>query len=131
MTDSKNIDECDAEEIDKAPAYYSASSNVNLSTFRLDEQRSRTGNFEWRISEIDLHLLAIGMYVLSSAGSGNPESTRIMLRDQTSTGHHMRMISIDSLANDSNVYWSGHMGSPSVSVERLVSTETVGAVKSR
>jgi DUF917 family protein/N-methylhydantoinase A/oxoprolinase/acetone carboxylase beta subunit len=117
------------DEAGKVPAAASAMSIVDLSTYRPDVQRNKGGRLEWNISETDLQFLATGMYVLGCAGGGNPESTRIMLRDQLRAGYRVRVIDADSLADTSNIYWGGHMGSPAVSVERLASTETVEAVK--
>jgi DUF917 family protein len=44
-------------------------------------------------------------------------------------GYKMRVIDASSLANNALVYWGGHMGSPSVSVERLQQLEGVAAVR--
>ncbi|PSK46556.1 Hydantoin utilization protein A [Elsinoe australis] len=84
---------------------------------------------EWHITETDLQWLTWGMYILGCAGGGNPDSSRILLRDHLRKGHTMKVIDSSSLTEDANIYWGGHMGSPAVSVERLASTETIQAVK--
>jgi DUF917 family protein/N-methylhydantoinase A/oxoprolinase/acetone carboxylase beta subunit len=117
------------EDADKSPAVAPVMSSSDVCTYRPDVRRSENGHLEWHISEMDLQFLATGMYVLGCAGGGNPESTRIMLRDQLRAGYCMRVIDAGSLSDSSNIYWGGHMGSPAVSVERLASTETVEAVK--
>jgi DUF917 family protein/N-methylhydantoinase A/oxoprolinase/acetone carboxylase beta subunit len=124
-----DLEEYVIEEADKVPAAVFAVPNMDLSTYRPNIQRNKGGHLEWNISETDLQFLATGMYVLGCAGGGNPESTRVMLRDQLRAGYSMRVIDTDSLAETSNIYWGGHMGSPAVSVERLASIETVEAVK--
>ena len=124
-----DLEEYAVEEVEKAPAAASVMSNMDVSEYRPDVQRCDGGRLEWNITETDLQFLATGMYVLGCAGGGNPESTRIMLQDQLRAGHRMRVVSADSLADHSNIYWGGHMGSPAVSVERLASSETVEAVK--
>ena len=103
---------------------------VNPLTYRPDVTRNKTTDIpEWHISEIDLQYLSVGMYVLGCAGGGNPESTRIQLRDQLRAGYKMKVIDASALKKNASVWWGGHMGSPAVSVERLASTETVGAFR--
>ena len=68
-------------------------------------KNSKTGFQEWQISETDLEYLSRGMYVLGCAGGGNPESTRIMLRDQLRAGYSMRIIDSSSLTDDAVIYW--------------------------
>ncbi|KKY15526.1 putative hydantoinase [Phaeomoniella chlamydospora] len=102
---------------------------VDPTTYRpLITKNIITGIQEWQISETDLEYMSRGMYVLGCAGGGNPESTRIMLRDQLRAGHSMRAIDCSSLKESDIIYWGGHMGSPAVSVERLASTETIDAI---
>ncbi|PNS14372.1 Hydantoin utilization protein A [Sphaceloma murrayae] len=84
---------------------------------------------EWHITETDLSWFTWGMYILGCAGGGNPDSSRVLLRDHLRKGHRMRVIDASALTEDANIYWGGHMGSPAVSVERLASTETVQAVQ--
>ncbi len=121
--------EHDEQEKEKATTTTIVESKVDASTYRPNIFRNDTGHNEWHISELDLQFLATGMYVLGCGGGGNPESTRIMLRDQLRAGHRMLVVDASAVADDYNVYWGGHMGSPAVSVERLASTETVDAVQ--
>ncbi|KAG8629466.1 hypothetical protein KVT40_003331 [Elsinoe batatas] len=102
---------------------------VNPTVYRPKIVENEEGIAEWHITETDLLWFTWGMYILGCAGGGNPDSSRILLRDHLRKGHKMRVVDASSLKDDANIYWGGHMGSPAVSVERLASTETVQAVR--
>lgn len=79
---------------------------VDARTYRpVIRKNKSTGIQEWHVSETDLEYFSRGMYVLGCAGGGNPESTRIMLRDQLRAGHSMRVIDQSSLKEDAIIYW--------------------------
>lgn len=70
------------------------------------EKNQATECDEWLISETDLEFLSWGAYVLGCAGGGQPESTRIMLRDRhLREGHSMRVIDSSSLSENAVIYW--------------------------
>lgn len=100
---------------------------VDPRTYKPRIERSQAGVLEWHICETDVKYLADGCYVLGCAGGGSPAASRLQLRDMLRAGHTMRVIDYTSLAEDANIYWGGHMGSPATSVERLQSIETVHA----
>ena len=88
-----------------------------------------TGNSEWILSETDIDFISNGCYVLGCAGGGSTAASRLQLRAMLRQGHKMRIIDSSALSKDALIYWGGHMGSPSVSVERLQSLETVAAFR--
>ncbi|KEQ72715.1 DUF917-domain-containing protein [Aureobasidium namibiae CBS 147.97] len=88
-----------------------------------------TGNSEWILSETDIDFISNGCYVLGCAGGGSTAASRLQLRAMLRQGHKMRIIDASALSKDALIYWGGHMGSPSVSVERLQSLETVAAFR--
>ncbi|KAI5211139.1 hypothetical protein AUEXF2481DRAFT_46721 [Aureobasidium subglaciale EXF-2481] len=88
-----------------------------------------TGNAEWLLSETDIDFISKGCYVLGCAGGGSTAASRLQLREMLRQGHKMRVVDVSCLPEDALIYWGGHMGSPSVSVERLQSLETVCAFR--
>ena len=81
-------------------------SKVDPVTYRPTMKRNKSTDIdEWLISETDLEYLSRGMYVLGCAGGGNPESSRIMLRDQIRAGYIMKVIDSSSLKEDAIIYW--------------------------
>ena len=79
---------------------------IDATTYRPTIVKNKaTGIQEWIVSEIDLEYLSRGMYVLGCAGGGNPEATRIMLRDQIRVGHSIRVIDSSSLKENDLIYW--------------------------
>ncbi|KZT20834.1 hypothetical protein NEOLEDRAFT_815352 [Neolentinus lepideus HHB14362 ss-1] len=103
---------------------------LNIAAYRPEIVTSKeTGIPEWFVSEVDIAWLADGCYVLGCAGGGSPFPEFIQLRDQLRAGHRLRIIDSSHLAEDANIYWGGHMGSPAVSVERLAALETIDAIK--
>lgn len=100
---------------------------VDPHTYRPCMEKNSEGITEWILNETDLTWLADGCYVLGCAGGGSPAASLIQLRDILRAGHKIRVIDQSALKPDALIYWGGHMGSPAVSVERLVSIETVQA----
>ncbi|EHY59694.1 hypothetical protein HRR83_001032 [Exophiala dermatitidis] len=91
-------------------------------------RNAKTGIDEWFLSEKDLEWIRDGCYILGCAGGGSPKAEFLKLRDQIRAGHTVRIIDSSSLPDDSLIYWSGMMGSPAVSIERLNSAECSHAV---
>lgn len=93
---------------------------VDPRVYRPTIVKERTsGVLAWHITETDINYLADGCYVLGCAGGGSPAASRIQLCDMLRAGHKMRVIDAASLKSNANIYWGGHMGVRSRSLERI------------
>ncbi|KAL2852083.1 hypothetical protein BJY01DRAFT_100626 [Aspergillus pseudoustus] len=79
---------------------------------------------QWVISSTDLKFIAQGCKVLGCGGGGDPYQEYLkvsaIVRDKPGT---VRVVSPDYLPDDATVGWTGCMGSPEVSMERLENDE--------
>lgn len=78
---------------------------------------------QWFLSEIDLEWIADGCYVLGCGGGGSPLHIFLELREMARMGEVIRVIDLGSLAQDALVGMGGALGSPEVSLERLLGDE--------
>lgn len=103
-----------AEEPEKHVAQIDDGSEVDLGSYKPNIAiDGKSGLVEWHISEVDLRLLALGMYVLGCGGGGNPSSTEVLLRGHLRDGHKMRVIDASSLDSAANIYWGKLHGATS------------------
>jgi hypothetical protein len=79
----------------------------------------------WYLSEIDLELLCIGTYILGCGGGGDPSHDFLACRELLREGDEIRVIDLNSLPGSGLVGWGGGLGSPEVSLERLMGEECV------
>lgn len=82
---------------------------------------------EWWISEVDLHWITIGCYILGTGGGGSPYSTMLRVRGILRSGGTVRVVSPDDLKDDARVGCGGGAGSPTVGIEKLQSDELMDA----
>ena len=87
--------------------------------------KPRVQDGQWFISEIDLEWIADGCYVLGCGGGGSPLHIFLELREMVREGEVIRVIDLDSLTPDALVGLGGALGSPEVSLERLLGNEYV------
>ncbi|KAJ5759406.1 hypothetical protein N7520_006562 [Penicillium odoratum] len=83
---------------------------------------------QWIISSTDLLFIAQGCKILGCGGGGDPYQeylkARATIRSRPGT---VRVVSINYLPDESLVGWTGCMGSPEVSMERLENDECLKA----
>ena len=94
----------------------------------LPAYRPEIKNKQWIISLTDLDFIARGCKILGCGGGGDPYQeylkTKAFLRHHPGT---VRVVSPDFLPEDALVGWTGCMGSPEVSMERLENSECLKA----
>ncbi|KAJ4324805.1 hypothetical protein N0V94_001034 [Neodidymelliopsis sp. IMI 364377] len=84
-------------------------------------------NREWWISEIDLHWITIGCYILGTGGGGSPYSTMLRVRGILRSGGTVRVVSPDDLKDEDRIGCGGGAGSPTVGIEKLSADEMMDA----
>jgi hypothetical protein len=89
----------------------------------VERYRPRIEKGQWILSEIDLKWIADGCYIMGCGGGGDPQHTYLQLREMVRKGAVIRIVDIDSLADDEMVGWGGCMGSPEVASERMLGEE--------
>ena len=77
----------------------------------------------WFLSEIDVEWLATGCYILGCGGGGNPQHVFLALRNIIREGHSVRVVDLKDMSNKGLCLWGGGIGSPEVSMERLIGEE--------
>jgi DUF917 family protein/N-methylhydantoinase A/oxoprolinase/acetone carboxylase beta subunit len=90
--------------------------------------RPEVVNNEWILSVTDLYLISIGCKILGCGGGG--ESYYEYLKSKTileTSPGCLRVIDPRSLADEATVGWTGDMGSPEVSLERMEADECTSA----
>ncbi|KAL4886062.1 hypothetical protein BJY04DRAFT_213599 [Aspergillus karnatakaensis] len=96
---------------------------VDMQTYR-----PTVRNNQWIISPTDLDFIAEGCKVLGCGGGGDPYQEYLkvsaLIRQHPGT---VRVVSPDYLPDDATVGWTGCMGSPEVSMERLENNECLKA----
>ncbi|KAJ5537382.1 hypothetical protein N7513_010568 [Penicillium frequentans] len=83
---------------------------------------------QWIISSTDLLFIAQGCKILGCGGGGDPYQE--YLKARAIIRHHpgtVKVVSVDYLPDESLVGWTGCMGSPEVSMERLENNECLQA----
>lgn len=91
----------------------------------LSKYRPAVRNGVWYLSEIDLELLCIGTYILGCGGGGDPSHDFLACREMLRKGDEIRVVDLKSLNSQGLVGWGGGLGSPEVSLERLLGEEWV------
>ncbi|KAJ8072196.1 hypothetical protein PM082_015754 [Marasmius tenuissimus] len=84
---------------------------------------SRSGKYEWVISETDLEWISCGCYILGTGGGGTPYPHFVRLREMMRNGAEVRVVEPGWLEDDDVVACGGAKGSPTVSVEKLAGDE--------
>ncbi|KAI2900084.1 hypothetical protein CBS63078_7073 [Aspergillus niger] len=94
----------------------------------LQSYRPEIRDKQWIISPTDLDFITRGCKILGCGGGGDPYQeylkAKAYLHDHPGT---VRIISPDTLPDDALVGWTGCMGSPEVSMERLENSECLQA----
>ncbi|KAL4978848.1 hypothetical protein BDW66DRAFT_148703 [Aspergillus desertorum] len=90
--------------------------------------RPRIKDHQWVISPTDLGFIAQGCKVLGCGGGGDPyqEYLKVSALVRKNPGT-VKVVSPDYLPDDALVGWTGNMGSPEVSMERLENDECLKA----
>jgi DUF917 family protein len=78
---------------------------------------------EWQLSELDVEWLATGCYILGCGGGGNPQHVFLALRNLIREGHKVRVVDLEDMTEQGLCLWGGGIGSPEVSMERLIGEE--------
>lgn len=89
----------------------------------MSEYRPTVKNGEWFLSEIDVEWLATGCYILGCGGGGNPQHAFLALRNIIREGHKVRVVDLKDMTDKGLCLWGGGIGSPEVSMERLIGEE--------
>ncbi|KAJ5785200.1 uncharacterized protein N7503_010412 [Penicillium pulvis] len=94
----------------------------------LQSYRPEIKDGQWVISSTDLQFIAQGCKILGCGGGGDPYQEYLKAR---ATIHRhpgtVKVVSVDYLPDESLVGWTGCMGSPEVSMERLENNECLQA----
>jgi DUF917 family protein/N-methylhydantoinase A/oxoprolinase/acetone carboxylase beta subunit len=96
-----------------------ADAGIDFQTYR-----PKIENGQWVISVTDLEWIAAGCKVLGCGGGGDPYQQYLKVRAllEREPGS-VKVVSADSLPTDALVGWTGCMGSPEVSMERMEADE--------
>lgn len=73
----------------------------------------------WSVDEGDIEALEIGAGILGTGGGGNPYIGKLRAREVLRTGHAMRVLPLEALADDARVMALGGIGAPLISFERI------------
>ncbi|KAL3477642.1 hypothetical protein BJX99DRAFT_123004 [Aspergillus californicus] len=128
MTTAQTLDEIEhndeSSEKQKPPQPLSTPENpIDIQTYRPVIKSN-----EWIISPTDLSFIAQGCKVLGCGGGGDPYQEYLkvsaMVRNHPGT---VKVVSPSYLPDDALVGWTGCMGSPEVSMERLENNECLKA----
>ncbi|KAL4947503.1 hypothetical protein BDW69DRAFT_190144 [Aspergillus filifer] len=105
------------------PANTSSEKAVDIQTYRPTIE-----DHQWIISPTDLSFIAQGCKVLGCGGGGDPyqEYLKVSAFVRSNPGL-VKVVSPDFLPDDALVGWTGCMGSPEVSMERLENDECLKA----
>ncbi|KAL4794039.1 hypothetical protein BDV19DRAFT_379703 [Aspergillus venezuelensis] len=105
------------------PTITSSEKVVGIQTYR-----PAIENHQWIISPTDLSLIAQGCKILGCGGGGDPyqEYLKVTAFVRNNPGL-VKVVSPDYLPDDALVGWTGCMGSPEVSMERLENDECLKA----
>ena len=86
--------------------------------------KPRVQDGQWFVSEIDLEWIADGCYILGCGGGGSPLHIFLECREMVRVGEVIRVIDLTSLNPGALVGLGGALGSPEVSLERLLGNES-------
>ncbi|KAF7560975.1 hypothetical protein G7046_g3183 [Stylonectria norvegica] len=107
-----------------------AGDSIDVNEYRPKiEVDQSTGSKSWNVSTTDLAWLAEGCYVLGCGGGGSPYPEMLKLCQHIQEGYELRIIDMESLKPDAQIYWAGNMGSPAVPAERLSASESILAME--
>lgn len=96
---------------------------VDIATYKPTIQKG-----EWIVSLTDLEWIADGCKVLGCGGGGDPYSNFLKIRAvMEKTPGTVKVVSAFSLPSDAMVGWTGCLGSPEVSAERMEADECTKA----
>lgn len=77
-----------------------------------------TPDGQWRISETDVHFLAIGCYILGCGGGGSTYTHHLELRQLLREGYEIRMVRTKDLSDNDILVPVAGVGTPAVGIER-------------
>ncbi|CAL5868781.1 uncharacterized protein PFLUO_LOCUS3008 [Penicillium psychrofluorescens] len=103
-------------------------SQLEAETVNLQTYRPQINDQQWIISATDLDFIAQGCRILGCGGGGDPYQEYLKAKAiiRNSPGK-VKVVSPEYLPDDSLVGWTGCMGSPEVSMERLENNECLQA----
>jgi hypothetical protein len=84
---------------------------------------------EWVLSELDVEWLATGCYILGCGGGGNPQHVFLALRNLIREGYNVKVVDLEDMDDKGSCLWGGGIGSPEVSMERLIGEEYTQACR--
>ena len=73
----------------------------------------------WKLTHDDCESIAIGAGILGTGGGGNPYLGKLRIQRLLKEGYSVEIIDLDDLTDDMLVCEVGHMGAPTVGVEKL------------
>jgi hypothetical protein len=88
-----------------------------------------TSKREWILSELDVEWLATGCYILGCGGGGNPQHVFLALRNLIREGYNVKVVDLEDMTDTGSCLWGGGIGSPEVSMERLIGEEYTQACR--
>lgn len=90
---------------------------------RIQSYRPKVVEGVWYLSEIDLEFICIGTYILGCGGGGDPSHDFLACRELLRTGDEIRVVDLGAIPGQGLIGWGGGLGSPEVSLERLLGEE--------
>lgn len=93
--------------------------DMDITAAEIEAYKPKIEGKHWILSELDLHWIADGCYILGTGGGGNPATTMLAIRELVRAGGVVRVMDVENLAEDDKVIWGGGIGSPEVVLERL------------
>ncbi|KAJ5287362.1 hypothetical protein N7478_003048 [Penicillium angulare] len=124
LIDTTMLEEDTPEEVHETPEItWLHEEEIDIQTYRPKIQ-----NKQWIISTIDLLFIAQGCKILGCGGGGDPYQE--YLKTKTIVENHpgkVKIVSTDYFPDTSLIGWTGCMGSPEVSMERLENDECLKA----
>lgn len=94
-----------------------------------DYKPTITHKGEWVLSELDVEWLATGCYILGCGGGGNPQHVFLALRNLIREGYNVKVVDLEDMDDKGTCLWGGGIGSPEVSMERLIGEEYTEACR--
>jgi uncharacterized protein len=88
---------------------------------------AETTSTEGQISLDDIALIARGAAVLGTGGGGDPYIGRLMAEQAVRAGGPVRLVDAGDLPDDAVVFPVAMMGAPTVMVEKIPTTDQIGA----
>ncbi|KAL3151690.1 hypothetical protein ABBQ38_012674 [Trebouxia sp. C0009 RCD-2024] len=102
---------------------------ASLSPHELSQSGGSKGatTAEWVITKDHVEALAIGCGILGSGGGGSPYRAKLKLLQRLKEGAKIRVVPCSAVPDDAYVVDASYMGAPTVSIEKLDSSQAEAA----